>query len=613
MPFRLWLMNVCLVLSLLVPFVAHGENAWLNVDIQGVTKKVEKNIRAHLGAYPESDPQRRAYLFTAEDNITAALESLGRYHANIDISVQESDSVPWEMLVTVTPGEPTSVQWVDIRFAGEMLEDDTFNVWLNSVKLAPGDTLNHGKYTEIKSQLATLALARGYFDGDYTLAEIQVNRDINTAKISLYFDSGNRYHTDKVSFSGHSIEDDLLETLVPFDADSPYASQQLSALHRNLLDSGYFSNIKILPQIDKMHDNLVPVRVELNDRRAHSFEIGLGADVGNTSEKVIEPRVRFTWRTPQVNRYGHSQESSIEWSPDRPKFLTTYTIPLTHVLNDRLSIKVGLLRDKYGVIQEYIPKDKAFDNTGELESSKQLFGVIRQQKLNNQWLLSYSVEAMNESYVQSEKDFDPNVYLLGLGLSNTTRGDNSLDPKSGFRQIYNLEHSEPSLGSSLRLTRLLAKFKWIDTLLDKHRFVARLDLAANLADLEDTAYIPPSLRYFAGGDQSIRGYGYQELGPYIEYTNTEGILFRQVVGGRYLAVGSLEYQYYLTPTWRVASFVDAGNAFDTQQFEPLISVGGGLHWISPIGAVKLDIGVGLKETDTVARAWRIHFTMGTEL
>ncbi|ABE54790.1 surface antigen (D15) [Shewanella denitrificans OS217] len=610
---RLLLLCFWLILAPLVSFPAFGDNTWLSIKVTGVKGKLARNIRAHLGADPESDVQRRAYLFTAEDNITAALESLGRYHSSVELTVIESDSEPWQLQIAVTPGEPTLVQWVDIQFSGEMRSDDAFNLWLDSITLLPGDTLNHGRYLEIKSQLTTLALTRGYFDAEYTLAEIQVNRDLNSARISLHFDSGKRYQFDEVTFSGHSLDDDLLQTLVPFDADMPYASSQLSALHRNLLDSGYFSSIKVLPQIDKIHDNLVPIKVELTDRNSHSFEVGVGADIGNTSEKSVEPRVRFTWRTPQINHLGHSQETSLEWSPDRPKFLTTYSIPLTHVLNDKLNIRLGLLRDKYGVTQDYLPTEKTFANTGQLESSKQLFGLVRQQKLDNQWLWSYSLEAVHEEYNQLNQDFNPKIYLLGMGFSRSLRGDNSLDPKSGFRQIYHIEHADGSLGSSLSLTRLQSRFKWIDTLFDNHRFVARLDLAANLADTEDMANIPPSLRYFAGGDQSIRGYGYQELGPHIEYTNAEGGTSRQVVGGRYLAVASVEYQYYLTPTWRLASFIDGGNAFDTKQFDPVLAVGSGVHWISPIGPIKLDLGVGLKETDTVARSWRIHLTMGTEL
>nr|WP_317623654.1 BamA/TamA family outer membrane protein [Shewanella sediminis] len=357
----------------------------------------------------------------------------------------------------------------------------------------------------------------------------------------------------------------------------------------------------------------MPIKVELSPKPSHSIELGLGADIGNTTDNSMEPRVRVTWRTPQINRHGHSQETTAEWSPDKPKFLTTYTIPLTHPLDDQLKIRVGMLRDKYGVTQVYDPEENQFDNTGELEGSKRLLGVIRQQRLDNQWLFSYSIEWMREFYNQSDTDYDPKLVLFGTSISKTTRGDNSLDPKSGFFQHYSLEHADPSLGSSIRLTRLQTKYKWIDTFFDKHRIVSRLDLGVNLAADDDLALIPPSLRYFAGGDQSIRGYSYQELGPHLDYTNSDGQLARQVVGGRYLMVGSIEYQYYLTPTWRVGSFIDAGNAFDVNQIEPIVSVGGGIHWISPIGPIKIDLGVGLKETDTVDRPWRIHITMGAEL
>ncbi|MGS0729161.1 autotransporter assembly complex protein TamA, partial [Shewanella sp. 0m-11] len=180
-------------------------------------------------------------------------------------------------------------------------------------------------------------------------------------------------------------------------------------------------------------------------------------------------------------------------------------------------------------------------------------------------------------------------------------------------QFYSLEYADPNLGSEVRLARLQSKFIWIDTFFEKHRIVSRLDMAANLTSNNSLAEIPPSLRYFAGGDQSIRGYSYNELGPYIDSVNAEGEVVREVVGGRYLMVGSLEYQYYLTPHWRVATFIDAGNAFDVNQVELVTSVGAGIHWISPIGPVKLDIGIGLKETDTISRPWRIHITMGSVL
>lgn len=599
-------------LSLVTSVTVAADN-FLTLSVTGVDESLQRNILAHLGNLPDSEVQRRAFLFNVEDNVSTALESMGYYHGEVEEKLIENDKGPWELKLTVTAGEPIKIQWVDINFAGEMLTDSAFDSWLSQVNIKPGDTLNHGSYSELKSQLVTLALARGYFDGEFTQSQIKVNRDLNTAQISLHFDSGERYHFGQVSFDGHTLEEDILAKLVPFKENAAYSTRRVSALNRQLLDTGYFSNIKVLPQIDQAKDNQLPVKVELTPKASHSIELGLGADIGQSTDKAFDPRVRVTWRTPQVNKYGHSQETSLEWSPERPKFLTTYTIPLTHPLDDQLKIRMGLLRDKYGVTQVYEPENRDFRNTGQLESTKYQLGLLRQQRLDNQWLMSYSLDAIREEYTQSDVDYNPSLYLTGINFSKTTRSDNSLDPKAGFRQIYSMDYADPYLGSDIRLARLQAKFKWIDTFFDSHRLVARIDLGANLVNENELADVPPSLRYFTGGDQTIRGYGYQELGPYLDYVDTDGNINREVIGGRYLMVGSLEYQYYVTPTWRVATFVDAGNAFDNNQFEPVVSVGGGIHWISPIGPIKLDLGVGLKETDTIDRSWRIHLTMGTEL
>lgn len=588
-------------------------NDWLTLKINGVEGSLERNVKAHLGALPESSVQRRAFIFNAEDNIEAAMHSMGYYHSRVSQNVINNEKRAWVFNLDIDAGKPTLISWIDIQVKGEMRNDPIFEKWLSQLKVRPGDRLNHGVYEDVKAQLLTLALARGYFDGKFDQAEIAVNRDFNTAKISLYYDSGKRYHIGKVSFTGSNLEPQILEELVPFKYDAPYSTGNLAQLNRQLLDTGYFSNIKVLPLVDQVEGIQVPVRVDLSPRPNHSIELGLGADIGNTVDNSLEPRVRVTWRTPQINKYGHSQETTAEWAPDKPKFLTTYTIPLTHPLDDQLKIRMGMLRDKYGVTQVYNSEDRDFKNTGQLESSKMLFAVIRQQRLQSKWLFNYSAEIMRENYTQSGVDYDPRFVLFGTSLSKTTRGDNSLDPKSGFFQFYSLEYADPSLGSEVRLARLQTKFKWINTFFDKHRIVSRLDMAANLTSEGSLANIPPSLRYFAGGDQSIRGYSYNELGPSIDSVNDEGEIIREVVGGRYLMVGSLEYQYYVTPTWRVATFVDAGNAFDVNQIELVTSVGAGIHWISPIGPVKLDVGIGLNETDTISRPWRIHITMGAEL
>lgn len=605
---------LCLLLS--SPFVLamqEKENTWIEISVSGVDPALTNNIFAHLGQLPDSDVQRRSYLFTINDNVNAALESLGYFHGNIQKDIQQPNKGPWKVKLTIKAGPPVHVQWIDIRLDGEMRDDPKFESWLHNVKIKPGDVLNQGVYEQVKSQLLSLALARGYFDGKYTESRITINRDLNNATISLHFNSGPRFRIGEVTFDGSDLASSLLHTLVPFNYNTPYNTRHLGDLNRDLLDTGYFSNIKVIPLIDDIKEGLVPIKVQLTPKPKNSIDLGLGVDIGNSIDNNFEPRVRVTWRTPQINSLGHSQETSVEWSPDRPKFLTTYTIPLTHPLNDKLQIKVGLLRDKYGVTQVYNKTDRDYENTGQMDSTKGLIEVIRQQKLKHDWLLGYSVQAIQESYTQSDIDHNPTFILFGSGLQKTVRGDNSLDPKSGYRESYSVQYADPNLGSAARLARFQGKFIWIDTFFEKHRIVSRLDLGVNIADKDKLADIPPSLRYFAGGDQSIRGYGYQELGPFIEYETADGNRGRQIVGGRFLMVGSLEYQYYFLPTWRVAAFVDVGNAFDQNQFNPIIAIGPGIHWISPVGPIKLDVGFGLNSSTIQDKQWRIHITMGSEL
>lgn len=114
--------------------------------------------------------------------------------------------------------------------------------------------------------------------------------------------------------------------------------------------------------------------------------------------------------------------------------------------------------------------------------------------------------------------------------------------------------------------------------------------------------VPYNLRFFAGGDQSIRGYDYKSLS-----TEKNGYL----IGGQNLAVGSLEYNYQFIPKWRGAVFVDAGNAFDKNFNDPVkIGAGIGVRWSSPVGPIRVDVGAGVSEKNIPIR---LHFFIGPQL
>jgi translocation and assembly module TamA len=133
-----------------------------------------------------------------------------------------------------------------------------------------------------------------------------------------------------------------------------------------------------------------------------------------------------------------------------------------------------------------------------------------------------------------------------------------------------------------------------------HQFVGRGDLGYIVTD--DFDGVPYNLRYFAGGDQSVRGYDYESLSP-----EEDGLL----LGGQVLAVGSLEYNYQFRDGWRAAVFADAGNAYDENfSNETKYGVGVGVRWASPVGPIRVDVAAGVSEDSVPIR---LHFFIGPPL
>ena len=110
------------------------------------------------------------------------------------------------------------------------------------------------------------------------------------------------------------------------------------------------------------------------------------------------------------------------------------------------------------------------------------------------------------------------------------------------------------------------------------------------------------MRFFAGGDQSIRGYDYHSLGP----EDADG----NVIGGSSLLTGSIEYEHRLFGNYYGAAFVDAGNAFDGTDLNAVVGAGVGIKWRSPIGPIRLYVAhpFSLDETGI-----KLHVSVGVDL
>jgi len=179
-----------------------------------------------------------------------------------------------------------------------------------------------------------------------------------------------------------------------------------------------------------------------------------------------------------------------------------------------------------------------------------------------------------------------------------SHGDDKLYPSRGWGLNADLRAGGTAIGSDVDFAQLRVQGRVVFSLGQWNRVLLRGELGRTFTGNFDR--LPPSLRFFAGGDSSVRGYGYQEIGPKIA---------GRVVGGRSLAVFSAEFEHRFSAHWGAAAFVDAGDAFDTRP-DMHVGVGFGLRWRSPVGPVRVDLARGLNDPQQTIR---LHLNIGTDL
>ncbi|WP_337057089.1 autotransporter assembly complex protein TamA [Pseudomonas sp. USHLN015] len=551
--------------------------ASLDVKVTPANAAVKANIEAFIGSLGDRDEiALRRYRRAAEEQARQAMQALGYYQAEIDSRVLPGDDP--RLQLDVVPGEPVRLRNVNVRVDGEASALKAFRV-PGSKALKPGQPLNHGAYEDAKKLIQNQALRYGFFDGAFTSQRLDIDPRAGVADIELVYASGPRYDLGRVSFQGDTpFDEELLARLVPFSPNTPYDADLVAKLSQNLQASGYFDEVRVDALPDPEEGRRIPVKVQLGAVKPRTMGLGVGfsTDVG--------PRARANWTRHWVNPQGHRLGAETEVSAARQNVGAWYEIPLDPPLTDSLRFTSGFQREELV----------------DVESRRFTLGTQWQSKLPDDWQRVVSLRWEQESYDFGDGSPDGRSSFLipGIGYS-VTRSDNRLDPSQGYHLQADLRAAKEGILSNADMTYASALAKGLYTLPGGHRVLARVQLGGIATT--DFGAIPPSLRFFAGGDQSVRGYDYQTLSPEDRQGNK--------VGGRYLVVGSAEYQYPVAERWRIAAFVDRGNAMDSLNAAMKTGAGIGVRWVSPVGPIRLDLAKALDDPG----GFRIHFSMGPEL
>ncbi len=507
--------------------------------------------------------------------IRRGLEPFGHYRPTYTTSL-EATADGWRAEYHVDPGPQTVIDDVTIRIDGPAADLPPLQAWRRNYPLAVGDPLVHAAHDDALRRLDGIAREHGLFEARFETRAIRVDPETGSARIDVHFDTGPRYRLGETTFQGSKLRPSFLERFRGYEPGEPFHTDTLLELQRDLSDTGYFRRVEVTPMPSE--DARAPIRVQLVDRppTRYTAGFGYGTDTG--------PRVRGGIERRYLNRRGHRAGINTELSAIRQEVGAWYAIPLADPRHEALTTRLS-----------HVESDT---ETSEQVRQKARIGLTR---LRGRWLRTLSVSAEREDYTIGSEEARSRLVLPGIAWQNLQRPARPGTRRHTRRLNLSLRGASEELASDASLLQVRAQAGESRPLDDaeRHRLVGRLEMGATAVD--DTADLPASLRFFTGGDRSIRGYRYHSLGPEDEHGD--------VIGGRHLAVLGLDYEYTVRGNLATAIFHDIGSAFGPGAPEFHQGAGTGLRWYLPVGALALDLA---RPLESGAR-WRIHLTLRAEL
>lgn len=579
------------ILILTLAFLAGAVRAATpEIEIKGGTKSLRENIRQHLSLADENcrAPVWRLHslLADAESEINSAARALGFYQLEYDAKLLNTKDC-WGLQLTLTPGDPVTVKELRIDIQGEGRSDKVFQPLYDSPGIKIGNRLNHGKYETLKTRFGTLASSHGYFDAEFKLSRITVNIEEKSAVIDLVYDTGQRYKIGEINIKHPILDEKFLRRYYTFNEGDYYDTDELLELKNMYNASNYFSIANVTPNLRALDNDEVTINIDLEARKRHAYSVGAGVEAD-------KPRVKLGFEDRYLNGRGHSFNAEFSASEIKTEALAKYRIPLRNPAYEFLNIYTGYLKEE---IDTFV-------------SSRDAYGASYTHYQNNKWLQTYALEyTYEESRVGDEEAKSIGLLIPSVAMSRT-KSDGSAYPLSGWSLLSKFSGSPESLGSDRSFLQFYTRAKYIKSVA-RGRLLLRGELGTT--NIDDFRQLPASVRFFAGGDASVRGYDYKSLGA-VEDNERTGE--PEVIGGNNLVVASVEYDYRLEDSnWVVAAFYDMGNAVDDSNFEFKAGAGLGVRWVSPIGPIRIDVAKALEpiKPDDSTKGWRLHISMGPDL
>lgn len=545
------LKKIILLLSLsFFPFVMAFAQNTLTYKVSGANGEAISNAEARLEVLKKyfgvelTSEEIQQFYQSAPQEVSKALEPFGYFHARITSHLSHHGNA-WQATFNVNEGVPLTIKQVHIELLGAGKQNKALRQYIDNLPIKSGEVFTAKAFEQIKTELFRIANNQGYIKASIVNNQTLIDIKRNRATIAFSFDTGPQYYFGEVTFNDNVYQQYFLRRFIKLNQQDHFSSEKLLSIQQSLATSFYFQEVAIAPDLNHIENYHVPVRVYVTPPKSQRYVLGVGYGT------LTGPRISAGVSLRRVTNSGQHFDAQLKLSSVLSTVAAKYFIPGHNPLTDQWIFG--------GSYQRFLPKNGSSSSATLTGGYATTLGKVETTANLNYLSEWYGLENQTARY----------SHLLFPNLTfNYVKTDDATHPTYGRSINLVLRGSSSSLLSSTNFFQSEIKGKYIFSPTSFSKIILRGDLGYTA--VQDLQKLPLSLRFFAGGYSTVRGYRDSDIGP-----------------GKYLQVASFEYQNHIVGNWSGSVFYDIGAASNDFNRHYKNGTGVGVIYDSMIGPIKV--------------------------
>jgi len=565
------------------------------LQVKDVKKELSQKLPTFWPPWGKPPPFRPQDLDYDLERLKNYYRRQGFHHAEIKPEINYGPGGQVVVTLNIHEGPWVKVTDISVEVAGAVDLSELRQKW----PLKPGDRFAEKPYDNLKNLYLNYLPNHGY-PRVRVKGRVYLNEETNTARILLSVNPGPLSYFGPVRIKDveklETPEAAILAKL-SFKTGQIFNQGELFNTQRKLYATDLFRSVVLTPEQSTPQEPTIPIVIELEEKKKRSLKIGLGYG----DEEEVRARLGLRYR----NLWGGGRLLDLDarYSTLGYLFSELFTNPVVFGSPFDFVHQSGARRRNLPGFD-----DHAFFTQSRLE---------RDIPWNLRLYFGHGLEFTRPFDIpvatlirlqgtQPEKMYRASFALLGLRQDTT---DSHIEPRQGGTLELANQFAPTFLGSGLQFVQSVLDWRRYQAIGDTNLVAAGRVRFGLIQPIQSTTQIPISRLFFSGGANSVRGYKLDYLSP----RNANG----DPIGGEAVMEFSLEGRFPLPIHEKIGGvvFIDAGNVFpkihnlDPGQLK--YSPGFGLRYLSPIGAIGIDIAF---PTNRISYAqdnnYQIHFSVG---